>query len=186
MTRSSQRKIIVVEYDSTWPSTFATLQAPISEALRGIALSVEHVGSTSVPGLAAKPIIDMDVVVPSRAELPVAIERLASLGYVHCGDLGIEDREAFESPAHLAPHHLYVCVQGCAALRNHLAIRDHLRRNPAAAAAYGRLKKELASNYPSDIESYVAGKTDFLVDILQGTGFPDSTLRAIRAANLKK
>jgi GrpB-like predicted nucleotidyltransferase (UPF0157 family) len=63
MPMPRQRRVLVVEYDSTWPLTFATLQVPISEALRGIAFSVEHVGSTSVPGLAAKPIIDIDVVV---------------------------------------------------------------------------------------------------------------------------
>jgi len=134
------RRILVVDYDPTWPLTFAALRAPISEALRDIASTVEHVGSTSVPGLAAKPIVDIDVVLPSRAEIPTAIEKLASLGYVYRGDLGIPEREAFSSPAHLPPHHLYVCVQGSAALANHLTIRDHLRRNSDAMAAYGQLK----------------------------------------------
>jgi GrpB-like predicted nucleotidyltransferase (UPF0157 family) len=175
-----------VDYDSSWPLTFASLQAPIWEALRGIALSVEHVGSTSVPGLAAKPIIDIDAIVPSRAEMPAAIDRVAALGYVHCGTLGIEDREAFESPVGLPAHHLYACVQGSAALANHLAIRDCLRRNPAAAAAYGRLKKQLAEQFPVDVESYIAGKTDFLLEILRSAGFPDTVLLTIRDANRRK
>lgn len=68
---------------------------------------MEHVGSTSVPGLAAKPIIAIDVVVPSRAEIPATVERLADLGYAHSEDLGIEDREAFESPVGLPAHHLF-------------------------------------------------------------------------------
>jgi GrpB-like predicted nucleotidyltransferase (UPF0157 family) len=186
MPMPSQRKVLVVDYDSTWPLTFATLQAPIAAALGGLAFSVEHVGSTSVPGLAAKPIIDIDVVVPSRAELPAAIESLTSLGYEHCGNLGIEDREAFESPPHLPAHHLYACVAGCAALANHLAIRDHLRRNPATVAAYSQLKKQLAERFPTDIESYVAGKTDFLLDALRSEGFSDAALRAISDANRKK
>jgi GrpB-like predicted nucleotidyltransferase (UPF0157 family) len=179
----SERRVLVVDYDSTWPLTFAILQAPISDALRGVALSVEHVGSTSVPGLAAKPIIDIDAVIPSRAELPGVIEKLASLGYAHRGTLGIEDREAFESPAHLPAHHLYACVQGSAALANHLAIRDHLRRNPAAVMAYGQLKKQLAAQFPTDINRYIAGKTDFLSRILQSAGFSDAVLVAIREAN---
>jgi GrpB-like predicted nucleotidyltransferase (UPF0157 family) len=183
MPKQSQREVLVVEYDSSWPLTFATLQVPIGESLRGIALSVEHVGSTSVPGLAAKPIIDIDVILPSRAEIPATIERLAALGYVHCGNLGIEDREAFESPAGLPAHHLYACVQDSTALANHLAVRDCLRRNPAAASAYGRLKKQLAEQFPTDIEGYIAGKTDFLLEILRSAGFPDVALLAIRDAN---
>jgi len=159
------------------------LRAPIWEALRDIALSVEHVGSTSVPGLAAKPVIDIDAVIPSIADMPAAIERLAALGYVHRGNLGIEDREAFESPAGLPAHHIYACVQGSTALANHLAIRDCLRRNPAAAAAYGQLKKQLAEQFPTDIDSYVAGKTDFLLDVLRSAGFRDPVLLIIRDAN---
>jgi len=186
MSSLRQRKLVIVEYDATWPSTFATLQAPVSEALRGTALSVEHVGSTSVCGLAAKPIIDIDVVIPSRAELPAAIERLASLGYVHRGNLGIEDREAFQSPGHLPAHHLYVCVQGCTALANHLAIRDYLRLNPAAVAAYAQLKKQLAERFPMDSDSYNAGKTDFVLEALRSAGFSESDLQSIRAVNQKK
>jgi GrpB-like predicted nucleotidyltransferase (UPF0157 family) len=164
-----------MDYDSTWPATFVTLQAPIWEALRGVALSVEHIGSTSVPRLAAKPIIDIDVVVPSRTKMSVIIERLAKLRYVHRGNLGIENREAFDSPTGLPAHHLYACLQGTAALANHLAVRDYLRRDPAAAAAYGKLKKQLAAQFPTDVESYVAGKTDFLIEILGRAGLIDAT-----------
>jgi GrpB-like predicted nucleotidyltransferase (UPF0157 family) len=173
MPKPSKRKVLVVEYDASWPLTFASLRSPIWQALRGIALSVDHVGSTSVPGLAAKPIIDIDATVPSRAEMPAVIERLAALGYVHCGNLGIEDREAFESPVGLPAHHLYACVQGCAALANHLTIRDCLRRNLVTAAAYGQLKKKLAEQFPTDIDSYIAGKTNFLLEVLRGASTRD-------------
>lgn len=183
---TSRRKILVVDYDSTWPVAFETLRAPISDALRGIAISVEHVGSTSVPGLAAKPIIDIDVIVPSRAEVPLAIERLASLGYRHQGNLGIEDRDAFENPEGLPAHHLYVCVNGSAALLNHLAIRDSLRRDPAAVTRYGQLKKRLAAQFPSDIESYIEGKTDFLTDILRSARLGAADLETIRHVNRKR
>jgi GrpB-like predicted nucleotidyltransferase (UPF0157 family) len=186
MPKLSQRKVLVVDYDSSWPVTFATLQAPTWDALRDIAVSVEHVGSTSVPGLAARPIIDIDVIVPSRAQMPAAIESLAALGYLHSGNLGIEDREAFKSPAGLPAHHLYACVQGSAALTNHLTIRDCLRRNPAAAAAYGEIKKQLAEQFPTDIDRYIEGKTDFLLEVLRSAGFHDAVLRTIRDANPKE
>ena len=165
MAKPSSRKVVVVEYDPSWPMAFADLRARIEPALRGIALAIEHVGSTSVPGLAAKPIIDIDAVIPSPTEMPAAIDRLAALGYVHSGNLGIAGRETFESPAALPAHHLYGCLKGGSALRNHLAVRDYLRRNPAAAAAYGRLKIQLAEQFPYDIESYLAAKADFLMTI---------------------
>src|SRR5207249_10022511 len=92
------RRIIVVEYDPAWPATFDDLRARVWTVVGDLALTIEHMGSTSVLGLAAKPIIDMTVVLPSAADVPQAIERLATLGYVHRGDLGIEGREAFGSP----------------------------------------------------------------------------------------
>ncbi len=147
-------------------------------------MSVEHVGSTAVPGLAAKPIIDMDVVVASSDKLPEAIERLASLGYVHRGNLGIDGREAFDSPRGLPAHHLYVCLRESAALANHLALRDFLRHDSVAVAEYGRIKRQLAERFPNDIDGYVAGKTDFILTVLRGAGFPETVLRAIRDANL--
>lgn len=176
--------MIVVDYETSWPDTFEALRRPVWAALQDVAVSVEHVGSTAVPGLAAKPIIDMDVVVASSDNVSAAIEKLAILGYVHRGNLGIADREAFESPQGLPAHHLYVCLQGSAALANHLALRDFLRRDSAAAAEYGRIKKQLAARFPADIDRYIDGKTDFILTVLRNTGFTESALRTIRVANL--
>src|SRR5687767_15978465 len=107
--------VTVVDYDPSWPSVFETLKSHVLQALGSLPVSVEHVGSTAIPGLAAKPIIDMDVVVASVADVTIAVERLSSLGYIHRGDLGIQGREAFHSPSALPPHHLYVCAQGTVA-----------------------------------------------------------------------
>src|ERR1700744_4662012 len=96
--------VVVVEYDPGWPALFEFFRGRIVTALGGLATAVEHVGSTAVPGLAAKPIIDMDVLLVSGDALPTTIERLATLGYVHQGDLGIPDREAFRTPARDSPH----------------------------------------------------------------------------------
>src|SRR5262245_42394282 len=125
--------VVVVPYDGRWPAFFERIRSRVGPALRGVATSVEHVGSTSVPGLAAKPVIDVSVVVPGAPELREAIARLERIGYVHRGTLGIADREAFESPEALPDHHLYVCPQGSVALANHLAVRDWLRAHPDAA-----------------------------------------------------
>lgn len=140
-------------------------------------MSIEHVGSTSVPGLAAKPIIDLDVVIESNAQLPEAIESLAQLGYVHEGDLGIAGREAFARQGQDVPrdgtgrmwpnHHLYVCAQDSEELTRHLTFRDYLWKNPNAVLAYTKLKRQLAQQFPHDIESYIQGKRTFIDEIVE-------------------
>jgi GrpB-like predicted nucleotidyltransferase (UPF0157 family) len=138
-----------------------------------------------VPGLAAKPIIDISVVVREKPDVPAVISRLATLGYVHRGNLGIDGREAFESPEGLPMHNLYLCPRNSPALANHLAVRDYLRTHPEAATEYGELKKRLANEFPNDIDSYIDGKTDMLLSILRATGFPSEHIREIERANRK-
>ena len=175
--------IIVVDYDPTWPATFERLRQRIWPVVSDVATSVEHVGSTSVPGLAAKPIIDMSVVVPTAADVPIAIERLAALDYIHRGTLGVEGRDTFQSPGTLPRHHLYLCPHDSLALRNHLLVRDYLRAHPEAAARYGELKKQLARQHPDEVDAYVAGKTDLLLEILGASGLSAGELDAIARIN---
>lgn len=176
-------KVQVVDFDPAWPQTFAALKAPLKEGLGDLILDIVHVGSTAVPGLAAKPIIDIDVIIPSRAQLPAVIAGLARLGYVHQGDRGIEGRESFSTPAGRPAHHVYVCEKGCTALANHLAVRDYLRAHPQVRARYGILKQQLAACHPDDVNAYIAGKTAFLLQILAESGLPQAALRQIRDAN---
>jgi GrpB-like predicted nucleotidyltransferase (UPF0157 family) len=159
--------ITVVDYDHRWPDLFAFLQKRVAGALGELAAAIEHVGSTAVPGLAAKPIIDIDVLLMSAAGLPAAIERLASLGYAHQGDLGIPDREAFRAPENHPPHHLYVCPPASLEFRRHVAFRDYLRSHPEEAEAYGKLKRALALRFRSNIDAYVDGKSEFVADVLR-------------------
>jgi GrpB-like predicted nucleotidyltransferase (UPF0157 family) len=179
------RTIVVVDYDPQWPEVFAQLRSMIWPVLSDVALTVEHVGSTSVPGLAAKPIIDMSVIVPTEADIAVAIARLASLGYVHRGNLGIEGREAFTSPEELPMHYLYACPQNSLGLANQLAVRDYLRIHPEVADEYAKLKKRLAIEFPNDIESYIDGKTDLILNILRAKNFSQTQLDAIERINRK-
>lgn len=133
--------------------------------------------------MAAKPIIDIDIIIASRAALPVVMERLTTLGYQHRGDLGIEDREAFLSPQNQPAHHLYVCIENSPALQNHIALRDHLRSHPSDAMAYSSLKRQLAERFPHERERYVEGKIDFIVAILKQCGFSAAALDAIKRSN---
>lgn len=150
----------VVDYDPRWPGDFAVIRAELPAAW-----TVEHVGSTSVPGLAAKPIIDVDVVVEAHA-VADAINELERLGWVHEGDGGIAGREAFVSRPDLPPHHLYAVVANGSAHRDHIDLRELLRRRPDLAERYGALKIELAPLLASDREAYGRGKAGLIAELL--------------------
>ncbi len=158
--------IVVVDYDLTWPALFAALRAPVAAALGDLAIEIEHVGSTAVPRLAAKPVIDLDVALPSMSALDAAIERLAPLGYVHKSDQGIPGRAAFDWPPRLQRHHLYVCAQDSAEYRRHLLFRDYLRAHPDSAAVYTTLKRHLVTRYCTQREAYTDAKGPFIGDVM--------------------
>jgi GrpB-like predicted nucleotidyltransferase (UPF0157 family) len=157
--------IFVLRYDPNWPVLFQSLRRRIADALDDMAASIEHVGSTAVPGLVAKPIIDIDVLLASETMLPAAIERLANLGYIHRGDLGIPEREAFRAPAGDPPHHLYVCPPCSTEFRRHLAFRHYLRAHPEDAKIYGDLKIALTQRFREDRPAYNAAKSEFVMEM---------------------
>ena len=159
--------VIIKEYDPRWPQLFEMLRSRIAAVLDEVAISIEHVGSTAVPGLAAKPIIDIDVLLRSSTALPIVIRKLADLGYEHRGDLGISGREAFRAKAGDVPHHLYVCPPGSREYERHIAFRDYLRTHPADANAYELLKRELADRFVDEREEYNQNKSAFVQGILQ-------------------
>jgi GrpB-like predicted nucleotidyltransferase (UPF0157 family) len=159
--------ILIEDYDPSWPHAFSKLATGIKAALGGFIVTVEHIGSTAVPGLAAKPIIDLDVVLASPVDLPEAIRSLSSIGYVHEGDLGIPGREAFRSPPGEARHHLYVLTAGANELRRHLAFRDALRADAGLRDEYSALKRSLAMQYKDDRNSYTQAKSTFIESIIK-------------------
>jgi GrpB-like predicted nucleotidyltransferase (UPF0157 family) len=171
------RRVEVVDYDAEWPVTFGRLKSVLEGRLGNLARRMEHVGSTSVPGLAAKPIIDLDVIIESYAELPEVVARLAELGYVHVGDLDVPDREAFRREGDDVPrdglgsvwprHNLYVCPIGGIGLGQHLDFRDYLRAHPEEVPVYEALKRGLAAQFPEDILAYTEGKAPYIQDVLR-------------------
>ncbi|RBL92173.1 GrpB family protein [Chitinophaga flava] len=185
--------IKVLPYTEEWASTFRQLAAIYQQHLEGLITGIEHVGSTSVPGLAAKPIIDIDLLIKEPSQLPPVVAVLEKLGYTWRGDLGIPGRDAFGRNADTTPddsketvwmtHNLYVCQEGCISLKNHLQLRDFLRQHPEAAQQYGALKQELAVKYPYDIDQYIEGKTAFITGILAQTGLQEDALQDITARN---
>ncbi len=176
-------RVQVVDYDTEWPEIFERVRSYVWPAVGDIALNVEHVGSTAVQGLRAKPVIDACIVVASREQVEVCIERLANIGYLHKGNLGVPDREAFRRPEQLPRHHLYLSPRDSLSLKNHLGLRDYLRSHPEAAREYGELKALLAFRFPKDIDSYIVGKTEFILSILGRIGLSEDELAEIRRIN---
>jgi GrpB-like predicted nucleotidyltransferase (UPF0157 family) len=158
--------VIVVDYDPAWPQIFEDLRHRVASVLGILAITIEHVGSTSIPLTAAKPIIDMDVLVSTSTDVVIAIERLADLGYLHIGDLGITDREAFRGPPEMPRHNLYVCPLHSREYGRHIAFRNYLRAHPDESQAYSELKKTLAVQFRDDRDAYTEAKTDFVNRIL--------------------
>jgi len=149
-----------------WPIYFTALRYHLEEGLGDLAVAIVHVGSTAVRGLAAKPIIDLDVVIGTLADFTGVSERLTTLGYQHVGDLGIVGREAFRQPTGLPRHHLYVCAQDSVQLGRHLAFRDYLRSHADVAGAYASLKQELARRFRDERDGYTDAKSDFVESVL--------------------
>ena len=155
------RKVVVLPYNENWKTEFEAIKQELEGAVGDLALAIEHVGSTSVEGMSAKPCIDVDLVIKSYDVFEEVKQNLKKIGYIHEGDLGIKDREAFkyEDKPHLQNHHLYVCPEASKELHRHLTFRDFLRSNPEAAKEYSKTKETAASLYPDDIDKYIAHKS---------------------------
>ncbi len=164
-TGSAGKRVVVVDYDPAWPNQFRSLRGRIAGVLRLMASAIEHVGSTSVPGLPSKPIIDIDVLLAPDVQLSEANARLARIGYVHQGDLSMPGREAYLTPPGSIPHRLYVCPPQSRSFRNHVALRNYLRYHPVLAREYGDLKRSLVLRFPDDRAAYEIGKSELVDEI---------------------
>ena len=174
--------IEVVEYDAAWPALFEQLRDAYATALATAGVpfvAIEHVGSTSVPGLAAKPVIDCDIVVEAE-HVDGASAVLVELGFLPVGELGIPQRWAFKHPAGWPRTHTYVVVDRSLALRNHLAVRDSLRADAALRDAYAAVKRRVART-AVDIEEYGQGKNAMVQEILRAGGLSDDQRASINA-----
>lgn len=165
------RKVEVVAYDETWPKLFDTEADEIRHLLGNHCVSIHHIGSTAVQGLAAKPVIDMLAVVDEIETAERFAEELQQLGYKAKGENGLPGRRYFEKGGNERTHHLHCYENGSPEIFRHLAFRDFLREHPQQAAAYGDLKLSLAKQYPLDIGRYIDGKQAMIQRIeKQATG----------------
>ncbi len=171
-----KRLIQVVPYDEKWKGQFTEIQNVLIRHSGNLVIAIEHVGSTSVPGLAAKPILDINVIINNRDIIDEVISNLAVIGYIHQGDLGITGREAFKRindavlwdgiTTSWPLHYLYLCDKNNPQLISQLCFRDYLRNNKEAAKIYGEVKIKAAINNPHDINGYMNEKSKCIQDIL--------------------
>lgn len=169
LSAAEPRVTLVERYNAAWPQWFEAIKSYLETGLDGLEYGIEHTGSTAIPGMTAKPIIDLIIVIEPGA-FGVVRERLAALGYRHRGNLGITGREAFElmdAEALLAlpAHHLYVCERGAHELRKQVAFRDFLRREPAWREQLSQTKWELCLRHNNHRQAYIAGKDALVQEI---------------------
>ena len=164
-------EIRVVPYNPLWAEEFARVRAELNDALPDWILSIDHVGSTSVPGLDAKPIIDISVAVPDLEASLSLVPILEGLGFVFRPKGDLPDRHYFpRTVAGLRQHHLSVAEPDSWHRRNSLTFRDALRRDPELAREYGTLKRRLAASVGTRRLDYLNGKTDFILNVLRAEG----------------
>lgn len=157
------RVVEVVPYDPQWPARFAAAAAAVQAALGDTVIRVEHVGSTSVPGLAAKPILDMMPLVQDVRDVSKRITAMAAIGYIPRGEFGLPGRRYFvKGTAHARLVHCHLYAADHPEVERHLAFRDYLRTHPAARDAYAARKIELAQQHPTDIVAYMDGKNGLI------------------------
>ena len=159
--------IVVVPHDPAWAGGFAQESTALSEVFASCLVGLHHIGSTSVPGLAAKPVIDMLLVVGDVDEADGKNDEMAALGYEAKGEFGIPGRRYFTKGRNDArTFHLHAYGVGHPAVKQHLDFRDYLIAHPDEATVYGELKKELAGRYRDAIQEYMAGKDPWIKEVL--------------------
>jgi GrpB-like predicted nucleotidyltransferase (UPF0157 family) len=159
----SDEPVRIVPYDHTWPARFEQERVLLAGAIAGWTPGgIHHVGSSSVPGLAAKPTIDILVGISDLETARACFEPLALLGYLYA-PYRIEEMHWFckPDPRHRT-HHLHLVPSDSARFRDELLFRDHLRAHPDLAAEYGELKRRLARTFEHDREAYTEAKSDFI------------------------
>ena len=166
---SGKEKIIIKEYDTKWPQLFETEKAALMEAIGHYVADIQHIGSTAVPGLAAKPVIDIMVGLRRLLDAQDCILPIEGMEYEYVPEFEDEfpDRRYFRKSINgKRTHQIHVVEINTDFWKRHLAFRDHLRSHSETANEYAALKKELAKQFENDREGYTNAKTIFIENVL--------------------
>ena len=161
------RKVVVVEHSKGWKKQFEEEAKLIHAIFASEIVAIHHIGSTSVPDLAAKPIIDMMPIVREIEKIDTYKDQMIAFGYEPKGENGLPGRRYFQKGGDNRTHHVHMYEVGSAEIERHLAFRDYLREHPQAVKKYGALKVELAKQFPFDISAYIQEKDSFVSELEQ-------------------
>lgn len=162
------RKVEVLDYDAAWQTAYAREVETLANVFKDEAAVFHHFGSTSVPGLSAKPIVDILVEVRDIQRVDALNAEMSARGYLVKGEYGIAGRRFFvKGTEEERSHHVHVYQKGNPEIATHLDFRDYLLAHPEAARAYGGLKQNLARQYPTDMDAYIAGKDALVKELTQ-------------------
>jgi GrpB-like predicted nucleotidyltransferase (UPF0157 family) len=165
MNPSAPLPVIIEPYDPEWPNLFLAEKARLDAVLHSYIDVIEHVGSTSVPGLAAKPVIDILVGIHSLGDTPQFVPLLQAIGYIYVPEYEVDlpERRYLKKVTAIAhTHHLHLAETNSKFFHDHIHFRDVLRAHPDVAAAYAELKLRLAAQYRNDRSAYTNAKSDFI------------------------
>lgn len=190
-------RVTIEAHNPAWEAEFVRVRDDLHHILRDIPIvSVEHVGSTSIPGLLAKPVLDIDIVV-KHEDLAAARAAMAAAGYIDFGEMGVPGRVAFRQPGHDRSQaaaamtgaatemrrNTYVVLEDSVALKNHRDLKRVLLQDAALREEYGGVKKHLVARELEDVDEYCRGKNDILLRILKSAGWNEEELEEVRKAN---
>ncbi|WP_373894126.1 GrpB family protein [Virgibacillus sp. CBA3643] len=159
------RNVVVTPYNTNWPTMFEKEVNKLHNILGSEIIEIHHIGSTSVKGLKAKPVIDIMPVVKNISRIDTFNSAMISTGYEPKGENGIPDRRYFQKGGDNRTHHVHIYALGNPEIERHLAFRDYLRAHPDDLKRYGDLKGELSKRFPNDIETYIKGKEQLVLEI---------------------
>jgi GrpB-like predicted nucleotidyltransferase (UPF0157 family) len=192
--------VVVEPHNPAWAVEFAAIRDELYKTLEEIPnVSIEHVGSTSIPGLVAKPILDIDIIVTPE-NLDAVRAAMVSAGYTDLGELGVPGRFAMRQPGHWRSQvagnstkgnsqtkgvrrHTYVILEGSISLKNHRDLKRMMLEDDGLRDEYGEVKKRLAGQELEDIDEYCKGKNEVLLKILRSAGWSEEELEEVRKAN---
>jgi GrpB-like predicted nucleotidyltransferase (UPF0157 family) len=165
--------IEIVPYNEEWPAAFAAESELVKQALGANCILIHHIGSTSIPGLAAKPIIDMLPVVRDILKIDEVTNAMERIGYIAKGEYSIPSRRYFQKTESHPAYNVHVYAEGNPIIKKYLGFCDWLRSHPDDLEAYAKLKRDLAAQFPQDMSNYNQGKTAFITEIEKkaGAGF---------------
>ncbi|KAL9106561.1 MAG: hypothetical protein Q9227_008407 [Pyrenula ochraceoflavens] len=191
-------KVHLSPHNPDWLLQFASTKSKLESILIDIPIrSIEHVGSTSIPNLLAKPVLDIDIIIP-LSSLPAVRSALSNTGYTDCGEMNVPGRFAFREPGFSAKQaafggppaeggrvreNTYAMIEGCTALRNHLDVKRVLLEDEGLREEYARTKEKLTEVDVENIGVYVFGKSKILEKMLKQAGWTDEDLEPVREAN---